>query len=119
MLFDIVMEGLSRMLDRAVQRGYVSGFSVGNSEDQQLVISLLLFTDDTLIFCDANPYKISSLRYVFTWFEAASGLKINLGKSELVPVGEVDNMDSLVDILGCSLGVLPMKYLGMPFGGWF
>ena len=31
LLFDIVMEGLSRLLDRAVLRGLVSGFSVGNS----------------------------------------------------------------------------------------
>ena len=60
LLFDIVMEGLSRLLDRAVLRGLVSGFSMGNS-DQQLVISHLLFADDTLIFCDAEPHQLYSL----------------------------------------------------------
>ena len=60
LLFDIVMEGLSQLLDRAVLRGLVSGFSMGNS-DQQLVISHLLFADDTLIFCDAEPHQLYSL----------------------------------------------------------
>jgi hypothetical protein len=110
MLFDVMMEGLSCMIDRAVQSGLLSGFSMGNLDHQQLVISHLLFADDTLIFCDANPQQLTSLRFVFNWFEVVSGLKINLGKSELVPVGEVNNMDSLVGILGCQLGSFPMKY---------
>jgi exonuclease III len=119
MLFDIVMEALSRMLDRAVQSGLFKGFSVGSSDRSQIEISHLLFADDTLIFCDADPHQLTSLRFVFTWFEAVSGLKINLGKSELVPVGEVSNMGLLVDILGCNLGSFPMKYLGVPLGAAF
>jgi hypothetical protein len=119
MLFDIVMEALSCMLDRAAHSGYFSGFSVGSSDWQQVVISHLHFANDTLIFCDADPHQLTSLRFVFTWFEAVFSLKINLGKSELVPVGEVSNMDSLVDILGCNLGSPPMKYLGVPLGAGF
>ena len=76
MLFDIVMKGLSRMMDRAVQSGYVSSFFVGNSDPEQLVISHLIFADDTLIFCDADPHQLTFLRYVFTWFEVVFGLKI-------------------------------------------
>ena len=44
------------------------------------------------------------------------GLKINLGKSELVLVGVVPNFEMLVDALGCKQGSLPMKYLGLPLG---
>ena len=36
------------------------------------------------------------------WFEVFFGLKINLGKSEMVLVGEVPNMEDLVVILGCN-----------------
>jgi hypothetical protein len=36
------------------------------------------------------------------WFEAFFGLKINLGKSEMVLVGEVPNMEDLAVILGCN-----------------
>ena len=53
------------------------------------------------------------------WFEAIFGLKINLGKSELVPVGAVHNIDLLLNVLGYRQGTLPMKYLGLPLGDKF
>ena len=43
-------------------------------------------------------------------------VKINLGKSELVPVGMVHNLDLLLNVLGCKQGTLPMKYLSLPLG---
>ena len=89
LLFVIVMEALSRLLDRAIREGLFSGFSVGTLAKNSLMISHLLFADDTLIFCGADSDHISNLRYVFSWFEAVSGLKINLSKSEIVPVGDV------------------------------
>jgi len=48
-----------------------------------------------------------------------SGLRINLGKSKLVPIGEVEDVESLAHILGCRIGSLPMTYLGMPLGASF
>ena len=59
------------------------------------------------------------LRMVLIWFEAVSGLKVILGKPELVAVGAVHNMDLLVAVLGCKQGSLPMKYLGLPLGAKF
>ena len=41
---------------------------------------------------------------VLNWFEAVYGLKIYLGKSELVPVGLVHNIELLVNVLGCKQG---------------
>ena len=43
---------------------------------------------------------------MFIWFQAISGLKINLSKSELVPVGQVPNVPELADILGCRVASL-------------
>ena len=48
-----------------------------------------------------------------------SGLKINLGKLELVLVGVVHNNDHFLVVLGCKQGSLPMKYLGLPLGAKF
>ena len=57
-----------------------------------------------------------SIRLALTCFQAFTGLKVNAGKSEIVPVGEVGNLDALATILHCRVGSLPMKYLGMPLG---
>ena len=56
---------------------------------------------------------------VLIFFEAITGLKVNVGKSEIVPVGEVGNLDALARILCCKFGRLPMTYLVMPLGAHF
>jgi hypothetical protein len=40
--------------------------------------------DDTLIMSDADVDQIHNLNHILLWFEAISGLKVNLQKSELV-----------------------------------
>ena len=50
------------------------------------------------------------------FFQAVTGLKVNVLKSEMVPIGEVNNVHALAEILGCKIGTLPMTYLGMPLG---
>jgi hypothetical protein len=49
-------------------------------------------------------------------FEAASGLKVNLAKSVLIPMGNVQQVDYLASILGCEVASLPFKYLRLPLG---
>ena len=49
-------------------------------------------------------------------FEDSSGLKINLDKSKLLSVGEVDNVDVLAAELGYLIGSLSSTYLGLPLG---
>ena len=107
------MEAIGKMLDKVVLEGRLSGFNVGVSARRSLMVSHLLFADDTLIFCDANIDHMLILCLVLIWFEAVSGLKVNLGKSELVAVGAVPNMDLLMAVLGCKQGFLLMKYLGL------
>jgi len=113
------MEALGRMLDKAIHDGRMLGFHVGNLEARSLVVSRLLFVDDTLIFCVADLDQLLILHMVLIWFEAGFGLKINLGKSELVPVEVVHNIELLLSVLGCKQGILPMKYLGLPLGAKF
>jgi hypothetical protein len=92
---------------------------VGSSSNGVFNISHLLFADDTLVFCGANPNHLRFLQVLLLSFEAVSGLKINLAKSVLVPVGDVDNMDELAGIMGCGVSSLPLKYLGLPLGAPF
>ena len=48
-----------------------------------------------------------------------SGLRVNLQQLEMVPVGDVPNLEALVDVLGCKLSALPMTYLELPLGAKF
>ena len=50
------------------------------------------------------------------WFEVISGLKVNLSKTEAIPVGEGFPMETLASVLGCKIGSLPTSYLGLPLG---
>uniref|UniRef100_A0A2N9G078 Reverse transcriptase domain-containing protein n=1 Tax=Fagus sylvatica TaxID=28930 RepID=A0A2N9G078_FAGSY len=119
LLFVLIMETLSRLMARATQERFLSGFLVGMEGDNPLMVSHLLFVDDTLIFCNADVAQLEYLRYVFTWFEVVSGLRVNLQKSEMVLVGDVPNLEDLADVLGCKLSALPMTYLGLPLGAKF
>jgi hypothetical protein len=116
LMFVLVMEALSRLMDRAVDRGYLEGFSVDNSNAAGLKVSHMLFADDTLVFCGATRDQLYHLKGVMLCFEAVSGLRINLGKFEIVPVGPVADVENLVQVLGGRVGSLPMKYLGLPLG---
>ena len=75
-----------------------------------------IYADDTLIFCEANKDQLKYLSWILMWFEALSGLKINLNKSEIIPIGPVDNAEKLAKELGCKIGALPTSYLGLPLG---
>ncbi|RVW63201.1 putative ribonuclease H protein [Vitis vinifera] len=72
--------------------------------------------DASLIANEASKEHLTHLSWILLWFEAASGLRINLAKSEIIPVGEVDEIEELAVELGCKVGSLPSQYLGLPLG---
>ena len=89
---------------------------MSTSTGDHLQVTHLLFADDTLVMCDADIDQMLFLHLILSWFEIILGLKINLDKSKLVPMGVVPNFETLVDALGCKQGSIPMKYLGLPLG---
>lgn len=119
LLFIIVIEALSRLLERAVGGDFLPGFTIRGTLGSTMTISHLLFLDDMLIFYGADPEQVRHLKGVFVWFRALSGLKINLGKFELVLVGAVADVEVLAETLGCKVSQLPMMYLNLPLGSTF
>ena len=115
-LFLLIMEVLSRILKKTEEGSFIQGFHVGLMNSTGIRVSHLLFVDDTILFCDASREQILSIRLTLTCFQAFIGLKVSVGKSEIGPIGEVRNIQSLANILQCKVGSLPMIYLGMPLG---
>ena len=115
-LFVMGMEVLDVIIRRAVEGGFLSGCNIRGGSEPPLNISHLFFADDTIIFCEARKDHLTHLSWILLWFEAASGLRINLAKSEIIPVGEVVEIEELAVELGCKVGSLPSQYLGLPLG---
>ena len=106
-LFVIVMEAFSWMIEKAVCVGFLTSCQVGGRGGEGVKVSHLLFADDTLIFCEMSQDQLTYLCWLLMLFEACSGLKINLEKSKLIPVGRVSNAEVLVDELGCKMVISP------------
>ena len=86
------MEALSCLLNRATDGNYLSGTKIADGRGEELVISHLLYADDTLLFFKADNDELKFISWILMWF---SGLKINIHKSEILPIGPVANMEEL------------------------
>lgn len=78
LLFNLAIEPLSRLLN--AQDG-VSGIAIGDQ-----VLRSALFADDILLF-STNPLSdFEKLQELFAAFQLSSGFRINLDKSEILPL---------------------------------
>jgi hypothetical protein len=119
LLFLLMMEILSKMLQQAEGCGFIRGFKVNGTRSEEVCVSHLLYADNTMLMCDADPEQLMYIRLVLSCFEATTGLRVNLAKSEMVPIGDVGNLAILADIQCYRIVQFPMNYLGMPLGSSF
>ncbi|RVW16899.1 hypothetical protein CK203_088632 [Vitis vinifera] len=95
------------------------GWKVRGWRGEGILISHLLFTDSTLVFCEESHDQLTYLSWLLMWFEACLGLRVNLEKNELIPMGRVHDIEDLALELGCKVGGLPSCYLSLPLGAPF
>ncbi|RVW65708.1 hypothetical protein CK203_050201 [Vitis vinifera] len=101
------MEALRCLLRKAISGGFLLACKARGRGGERAQVSHLLFIDDTLVFCGASQDQVTYLSWILMWFEAISGLRINLDKNELIPVGSVENTEALAIEIGCKVGSLP------------
>ena len=95
------MEALSCLINRAVRGGLPDRLQVKGRGGSGIQVSHLLFADDTVVFCEDSQEQMAILSWLLMWFEAISGLSINLNKIEILLVGRVENAEVLASELGC------------------
>jgi hypothetical protein len=78
----LVTEALSRMVNATIEQRLLTSFPKGGRVFSYLVVSHSLFVDEALIFCEAHPQQVRYVRIILLCFEAVSGLRVNLGKSQ-------------------------------------
>jgi len=78
-------------------------------------ISILHYTDDTLLFGWQDMEEVMILLWILRCFEVWSGLRINFHKSALVLLGQRSHPTSIfTSLFDCVEDYYPLKYLGIP-----
>ncbi|CAN1304729.1 LINE-1 reverse transcriptase homolog [Linum perenne] len=111
-LFVIVMEVLHCLFYRAGKAGLIPY----HPRCKRFNIHNLCFADDLLIFTSGSAIGVQSIVHILDSFYRLTGLKMNPGKTELFCSASVTTAvrDRIKSDSGFRIGVLPVKYLGIP-----
>lgn len=112
LLFNLVADSLGVMLQKAIDKGHLKGVLTDLIPGG---ISHVQYADDTVIMIDTSEQSVRNLKLILYCFEWLTGLKINFHKSEVLVFGvHQEEKEKLANMLNCTLGALPMIYLGIP-----
>ncbi|GJV39574.1 RNA-directed DNA polymerase, eukaryota, reverse transcriptase zinc-binding domain protein [Tanacetum coccineum] len=112
-LFILVMEGLHNAFTEAMSNGLISGININNST---INISYLFFVDDVIITTGWNARDLENIIRVLHVFYLASGLKINILKSNIYGIVNEEVVYNMTSNAGCTAGNIPFDYLGLFIG---
>jgi hypothetical protein len=111
-LFNIIVDMLTILIKRAKEDGQINGI-IPHLVDNGL--SILQYTDDTIIFLDHDLEQAKNMKLLFTVFVKLSGLKINFHKSEIFCYGGAKEFQNeYIELFGCNAGEYPFRYMGIP-----
>ena len=96
-LFNIVVDMLAILIERAKNNGQIAGVVPHLVDDG---LSILQYADDTILFMEHDLEKAANMKLILSAFEQLSGLKINFHKSELFcwPRMQLLSMPSYSDV---------------------
>ncbi|KAE8721063.1 hypothetical protein F3Y22_tig00017366pilonHSYRG00007 [Hibiscus syriacus] len=114
LLFNVIGEALSGMLNKSITTGLCGGIGVGS---ENVEISYIQFADDLLIFSAANENSLKNFNRVLKIFELAAGLKLNMKKTKIFGINvDESRVIRWVDSINCGWASFLSTYLGLSLG---
>jgi mannosylglycoprotein endo-beta-mannosidase len=114
-LFNLAADCLAKMIHTAQENELIKGLV------PELVrggVAVLQYADDTILCMEDDVDTARNMKMLLYIYEKMSGLKINFNKSEIVMVSSDDQKAICYsDLMSCSTGQWPIKYLGVPVSG--
>ncbi|GJX07756.1 RNA-directed DNA polymerase, eukaryota [Tanacetum coccineum] len=113
LLFILMMESLHLSFCRVVQADMFKGIRLNSS----IFVSHLFYADDALIIGEWSSDNLGGIINVLKCFYLASGLQINIHKSQLLGVGvPKSEVELAASSIGCSIMNNQFRYLGVMVG---
>jgi hypothetical protein len=114
LLFAIATQRMMLFLTHGLHLGSLSGIQIS----AKLTVSFRLFADDMGMFIPATAHAFGQAKEILAVYELASGQKLNLSKSVIVPFGLPEDTQHWVTETGCHISKVGeiQKYLGAPWG---
>jgi hypothetical protein len=110
MLFILVMDILSRLIEKASEEGHLQPLST-----KQLRHHISLYVDDAVVFLKPEVADNSLVTDLLKLFGRASGLHMNIQKSSVVPIRcDTQTINAAKELLPCEFVEFPCKYLELP-----
>ncbi|GJW39889.1 RNA-directed DNA polymerase, eukaryota, partial [Tanacetum coccineum] len=112
-LFILIMESLHLSISRAVNEKLFKGIRLHGS----LSLSHLFYADDALFIGEWSDANLRGIIYILKCFFLASGLQINISKSQVLGVGVPrSSVEAMAASIGCSIMQNKFRYLGVMVG---
>nr|GEY05482.1 cytochrome P450 716B1-like [Tanacetum cinerariifolium] len=113
-LFILVMESLHLSFKIVEDAGMFNKIMFNSS----MLLSHMFYMDDAIFMGQWSNRNIDTLIYMLKCFQRASGLSINLSKSNLMGIAvSVEKVEEVTKNIGCGVLKTPFSFLGLKVGG--
>uniref|UniRef100_A0A453RS56 Reverse transcriptase domain-containing protein n=1 Tax=Aegilops tauschii subsp. strangulata TaxID=200361 RepID=A0A453RS56_AEGTS len=110
LLFDIAINPLQRLLEKATESGLLSAMPGGIQGPR-----VSLYADDAAIFLSPMAHDVEGLASILHSFGVVSGLVTNVIKSSIAPIQCANiNLEEILANFPVTTTPFPIKYLGLP-----